>query len=118
MLIEEFIEHLKRYRLSLDTHTEFHEESPKRMEFKLEQIIEFLSDFETEGTLKIRLETTIQGLTEAKANIGPFCQKWQAVQFSQTLDPMHPTVRFWIEQVIATAEAALDVTLDYLTGNE
>jgi hypothetical protein len=31
---------------------------------------------------------------------------------------MHPTVRFWIEQVIATAEAALDVTLDYLTGNE
>jgi hypothetical protein len=97
----------------------FNLESPKRMQYAINETLKYLKSINFEGKLKEKAEKSIEYLNLAHSNAERFSKDLR-MDFSSSNDlaAKHTDEMFWYQQVIGTAESAIDVIVHYIDNNE
>lgn len=118
MTKREFESQLKSYRDQFTGYLHFNVESPKRIQWNINQAIEFLNSIKTDGPVKDRIETSVKYLQQASRSATLFGSQMKIDPKGYDLEVTHNNPSYWYQQVIGTAESAMDIIIRYLNGSE
>ena len=120
MTIPEFKRDLSNYKDSFTRLLYFNIESPKRVQSLINETVSFLQPIKCEKKLRLKIEESIIDLQSAYSHSEDF-SKGLRTDFSRTNDlaaiHIDENDNSWAQQVIGTAEAAIDNILRFL-GND
>lgn len=121
MTERQFLSDLQQFRRQVTSHLKLNLESPKRIQFLITDILAYLESIQFSESTNKRVESAKKWLKDAYENADEVSKNIKT-DFSSSFDS---AVKYdetnnttWYQQVIGTAESALDCIIDYLTGNE
>ncbi|GAA4464144.1 hypothetical protein GCM10023189_43030 [Nibrella saemangeumensis] len=114
----EYLTQLQNLKRSFTTLLYFNAESPKRIQWAIANAINYLESVNVTGILKSRVEDALKDLKSAHSNADTFARDMKPDLKDRDLKVIHDDPTYWYQQVIGTAESAMDRIIDYLTDNE
>ena len=89
------------------------------MQYAINDTLEFLKSNKYEGKLKTKVKKSIEYLNLAHANAEIFSKQLRSdFSSSNDLAAKHIDESFWYQQVVGEAEAAIDVIVHFINGDE
>jgi hypothetical protein len=112
----EFIRQLRQIKEGFTKHLRYNIESPQRIQPEIREAIEFLETVDTTGDLKKHITIAIKKLNEALRNAQTVSKEIKSAPGAKDLEAIYHDESFWYQQVIGTAESAMDEITRYLNN--
>ncbi|AQG78405.1 hypothetical protein [Spirosoma montaniterrae] len=108
MTTKEYIYRLNDFKRSVTNYLHYNIESPQRIQQDLRAAIEFLESVQTTGQLKKEVELAVQRLKAVLENAKAFSKQVKPDPNDKDLGAVHHDDSFWYQQVIGSAESAIN----------